>query len=169
MRSLRSPEPTRLLRSSAWAWRREDSALCLSRAASSDIALARFLCWLRSSWHSTTTPLGRWVMRMAESVVLTCWPPAPLGRKVSTRRSAGDADARAGGVHVLRARNARAEGLDPHGGRMELYPTHPVRLGPPRHGTGAGVDPPLGLGGRHPLPAMGAGLELDPGIDPLAL
>ena len=32
-------------------------------------------------------PVGMWVMRMAESVTLTCWPPAPLERKVSTRRS----------------------------------------------------------------------------------
>ena len=28
-------------------------------------------------------------MRMAESVLLTCWPPAPLARKVSMRSSAG--------------------------------------------------------------------------------
>ena len=28
-------------------------------------------------------------MRIAESVLLTCWPPAPQARKVSTRRSAG--------------------------------------------------------------------------------
>ncbi len=32
-------------------------------------------------------PLGMWVMRMAESVTFTCWPPAPLDRYVSTRRS----------------------------------------------------------------------------------
>ena len=34
-------------------------------------------------------PVGRWVMRTAESVLLTCCPPAPDARKVSMRRSAG--------------------------------------------------------------------------------
>ena len=34
-------------------------------------------------------PVGMCVMRTAESVLLTCWPPAPLARKVSTRTSAG--------------------------------------------------------------------------------
>ena len=43
----------------------------------------------RSVWHSTTMPLGRCVMRIAESVLLTCWPPAPEERNVSMRRSAG--------------------------------------------------------------------------------
>jgi len=43
-----------------------------SLACSRAIARARFLCWERSSWHSTTNPLGRWVMRTAESVLLTC-------------------------------------------------------------------------------------------------
>ena len=56
---------------------------------SSDIARERFLCCERSSWHSTTMPVGMCVMRMAESVLFTCWPPAPEARKVSTRRSAG--------------------------------------------------------------------------------
>ena len=32
-------------------------------------------------------PVGRWVRRTAESVLLTCWPPAPLARYVSTRSS----------------------------------------------------------------------------------
>src|SRR6185503_9101379 len=34
-------------------------------------------------------PVGRCVTRIAESVLLTCWPPAPEARKVSTRSSAG--------------------------------------------------------------------------------
>ena len=29
--------------------------------------------------RNTTMPVGRWVMRIADSVLLTCWPPAPLG------------------------------------------------------------------------------------------
>ena len=33
-------------------------------------------------------PVGRWVMRMALSVVLTLWPPGPLERKASMRKSA---------------------------------------------------------------------------------
>ena len=34
-------------------------------------------------------PVGRWVTRTAESVLLMCWPPAPEARKVSMRSSAG--------------------------------------------------------------------------------
>ena len=40
-----------------------------------------------SFWQDTTTPVGRWVMRTAESVVLTDWPPGPEERKTSMRRS----------------------------------------------------------------------------------
>ena len=43
----------------------------------------------RSFWQLTTIPVGIWVMRTAESVRLTYCPPAPLARKVSTRRSSG--------------------------------------------------------------------------------
>ena len=32
-------------------------------------------------------PVGLWVMRTAESVVLTDWPPGPVERKTSTSRS----------------------------------------------------------------------------------
>ena len=32
-------------------------------------------------------PVGRWVIRTAESVVLTLWPPGPEERKTSIRRS----------------------------------------------------------------------------------
>ena len=35
----------------------------------------------------TTIPDGKWVIRTAESVLLTCWPPAPDDRKVSMRMS----------------------------------------------------------------------------------
>ena len=44
------------------------------------MARARFWCWLRSFWQLTTMPVGRCVMRTAESVLLTCWPPAPEER-----------------------------------------------------------------------------------------
>jgi hypothetical protein len=50
-------------------------------------AVARFLCWERSCWQATTMPLGMCVMRTAESVVFTCWPPAPEERNVSIRQS----------------------------------------------------------------------------------
>jgi hypothetical protein len=44
------------------------------------IAVSRFLCWLRSFWQVTTVFVGMCVMRIAESVTLTCWPPAPEER-----------------------------------------------------------------------------------------
>jgi hypothetical protein len=53
------------------------------------MASARLRCCERSFWHCTTMPVGTWVMRIAESVLLMCWPPAPEARKVSVRRSAG--------------------------------------------------------------------------------
>jgi hypothetical protein len=52
-----------------------------------DMARARFCSCERSSWHCTTMPVGRWVMRTAESVVLTLWPPWPPDRYTSMRRS----------------------------------------------------------------------------------
>src|SRR2546422_260382 len=39
------------------------------------MALSLFWSWLFSSWQATTMPLGRWVIRTAESVVLTDCPP----------------------------------------------------------------------------------------------
>src|SRR5205823_12055949 len=50
-------------------------------------AFARFLICDFSSWHETTTPVGRWVMRTAEYVVFTDWPPGPEEQNVSMRRS----------------------------------------------------------------------------------
>ena len=41
----------------------------------------------RSFWHPVTSPVGICVMRTAESVVFTCWPPLPPDRYVSMRRS----------------------------------------------------------------------------------
>ena len=61
------------------------SSSCL--AASSDtrrpIAFARFCSWLRSSCDEATSPLGRWMRRTADDVLLMCWPPAPEARKTS--------------------------------------------------------------------------------------
>ena len=44
------------------------------------MALTRFFSWERSSWQVTTNPVGTWVIRTAESVMLTYCPPAPLAR-----------------------------------------------------------------------------------------
>ena len=46
-----------------------------------------FCSWLFSFWQLTTMPVGTWVIRTAESVVFTLWPPGPLLRKTSIRRS----------------------------------------------------------------------------------
>ena len=89
MRSERSPLPISDLRVAASFAARSLRSLSRRRAASTASAFALFRCCERSSWHSTTMPVGRCVMRTAESVLLTCWPPAPLARKVSIRRSAG--------------------------------------------------------------------------------
>ena len=50
-------------------------------------AAARFWIWLFSSCIETTRPVGRWVIRTAESVVFTDWPPGPEDRNTSTRMS----------------------------------------------------------------------------------
>ena len=50
-------------------------------------AFARFLICDFSSCCDTTRPVGRWVIRTAEYVVLTLWPPGPLEQNVSMRRS----------------------------------------------------------------------------------
>ena len=52
------------------------------------MAAALFWIWDFSSCMETTIPVGTWVMRTAESVVLTDWPPGPDKRKTSTRMSA---------------------------------------------------------------------------------
>jgi len=63
------------------------------RSASRDfricMATARFCIWERSFWQAAWMPVGRWVIRTAESVTFTCWPPADDERYVSIRRSLG--------------------------------------------------------------------------------
>ena len=51
------------------------------------MAISLFCVCDRSFWLWATIPVGRWVSRTAESVLLTCWPPAPWLRNVSTRIS----------------------------------------------------------------------------------
>ena len=79
----------------------------------------------------TTIPVGRWVMRTAESVVLTLWPPGPEER--ITPMQVGGVDLELAGVVGLRH--------DEDAGR-------------------GGVDTPLGLGDRDALDAVDAALVL---------
>ena len=95
------------------------------------MARARFCSWLRSSCMATTMPVGLWVMRTAESVVFTLWPPGPDERYTSIWRSFGiDVD-------------------------IDL-----VGLGQHRHRGRRRVHPALALGDRHPLHPVRAALEL---------
>ncbi len=56
-------------------------AIWYSFAFSIFMALSRFWNWLRSVWQELTTmPVGLWVRRTAEEVLLMCWPPAPEER-----------------------------------------------------------------------------------------
>ena len=48
---------------------------------------SRFLICDFSSWQLTTVLVGMWVMRTAEYVVFTDWPPGPEEQKVSMRMS----------------------------------------------------------------------------------
>ena len=112
-----------------------------SVAFSRFIALSRLACWERSVWFSTTMPLGRWVMRIADSVLLTCWPPAPEERKVSTLQV----------------------------GRIDLDFLDRLVVGQDRDRRGRGVDAALRLGLRHALHAVRAGFELESRIGAAAL
>ena len=51
------------------------------------MALSLFWNWDRSFWHCTTIPVGMWVIRIADEVLLICCPPAPLERYVSILKS----------------------------------------------------------------------------------
>ena len=53
------------------------------------IAVSLLLSWDLSFWQVTTTPVGKCVILTAESVILTCCPPAPLALYVSILISAG--------------------------------------------------------------------------------
>ena len=75
-------------------------------------------------------PVGMCVMRTAESVVFTCWPPAPLARMVSIRISSG-----------------------------AYFDIDVLGFGQDRNRRRRGVDAPLVLGFRHALDAMHAQFE----------
>ena len=44
------------------------------------MAYSRFCSWLRWVWQLVTMPVGLWIRRTAEEVLLMCWPPAPEER-----------------------------------------------------------------------------------------
>ena len=113
------------------------------RAASAapDIALALFLCWLFSSWISTTRPVGRWVIRTAESVVLTDWPPGP----------------------------GRALDVDPEVLLLVDLDLDLVDLGHDDDRRGRGVDPAGRLRRRDALDAVDAALELEAAVGAVAV
>src|ERR1700722_14388696 len=50
-------------------------------------ACALFLCWERSALQNNENPDGMWVSRTTDSVLLTCWVPAPPENMVSVRTS----------------------------------------------------------------------------------
>ena len=108
------------------------------RARSTRRAFALFWSWLFSSCIVTTTPVGRWVMRTAESVVLTDCRPGPSSGR---RRSAG------------------------RSGRSGRRPRRP-RAAPRRWRRG--VDAALALGDGHPLHPVGPALVLHAGLHPVA-
>ena len=88
-RSLRSIVRTWLRRWSLAAASASSRAAASSRERSTRSADSRFCSWLFSFCELTTMPLGRWVIRTAESVVFTLCPPGPDDRKTSIRRSFG--------------------------------------------------------------------------------
>ena len=84
-------------------------------------------------------------------------------------RQVGDAHGRVGLVDVLAASTGGAVSVDAQVGRVDLDGRLLVRLGQHGHGAGRGVNAALGLGFRHTLHAVGAGLELELGVDIVAL
>ena len=83
-------------------------------------------------------PVGRWVIRTAESVVLTDWPPGSRGPE--------DVDPQVRGIDV---------DVDVLGLRGD------------EDAGGGGVDAALGLGDRNPLHPVHAALVLQPGPHPV--
>ena len=104
-------------------------------------AVARFLCCERSCWQATTMPVGIWVMRTAESVVLTCWPPAP-DERIGVDPAVGLVD------------------LD-----LDLVVDHRID---PDAGEG-GVPPRIGVEGRDAHQPVHARFRLQPAIGVVAL
>src|SRR5215475_2877743 len=75
------------------------------------MAVSRFLSCERSFWQATTMPVGRCVMRTAESAVFTPCPPGPEERYTSMRSSSSFTTTSTSS-HLV-----RLGGGDPRGGR----------------------------------------------------
>ena len=71
------PCATWLRRSAAASASASSWAAASSRARRMRSACSLFCSWLFSFWQDTTMPVGRWVIRTAESVVFTLCPPGP--------------------------------------------------------------------------------------------
>ncbi|MGX1117951.1 hypothetical protein RKD37_003314 [Streptomyces ambofaciens] len=78
--SERSTVRTWLRRASAASFSASSCAAASSLERRIRIACSLFCSWLFSFWQEATTPVGMCVMRTAESVVLTDWPPGPEDR-----------------------------------------------------------------------------------------
>ncbi len=84
-------------------------------------------------------------------------------------RQVSDADRRVGLVDVLAAGARGAVGVDAQVGRIDFHGRLLVRLRQDRHGARRRMDASLGFGLRHTLHTMRAGLELELGVDVVAL
>ena len=80
-------------------------------------------------------PVGLWISRTADEVLLICWPPAPRGPE-----------------HLH---------LDVLGPQLHVHLLHLRQHG---HRGRGGVDAAAGLRLRHPLDPVDAALELQPGV-----
>ena len=76
-------------------------------------------------------PVGMWVIRTAESVVLTDWPPGPEERKTSTRISLS-------GISMLSV--CSISGMTSTAAKRRLAPALVVERADPHQPVGAGLD-----------------------------
>ena len=134
------------------------------------MARARFWCCDFSAC-TTMMPVGRWVMRTAESVVLTCWPPEPEARIVSMRMSSGRISMSTSSASGSTATVAADVWMRPlrFGRRHALHAVHAgleLQLGEDALARHAGDDFLVAAGvafaGRHDLhaPALSGGVAL---------
>src|SRR6266851_502824 len=107
-------------RSRASSASRSSTAFSARRERRIFIAVSLFAIWLRSFCTETTMFDGMCVMRTAESVLFTCWPPAPDERHVSMLAALGledpvrvvALDREGRGLDAVLLTGARLEDLD---------------------------------------------------------
>ena len=129
------------------------------------------------TWMATTTPVGRCVMRTADSVVFTCCPPAPDARYTSMRRSwPPEIQSEFKSQHTLLREEAHFEGGDSGWSAVSRHlrgkgSTVAVDLGllVSQHGHGGGRGLELDVVHRHALHSVHARLPLQPLEGPAAL